>query len=460
MGPVREQQRNGSAPAETAVTSPPPQPEEIPAMARWRQTAQKIRTHKVVRGGAWVAAATLIWHVSNFAFNSVAARFLGPADFGSLAAVVALLYGASPIMYSVQTVASKLTTSLVESGKLAQVRGLLRFYALRLAFAGLVVGAMVVLFSGALARFLHVESGTPIALLALALTISVPVNVQRGVLQGSMRYRRYATSVGSEAVVKLTAAIVVLVWLWPSVEGAVLTVGIAAVAALIVNGILIRFLPAPRAKVKPIAHPYRYSLLTLASLTLLALMLSADVLAAKRYLDADTAGLYAAVSLAGKIVFFATSALSLVLFPWFSSRTERGLDAKAGLSGGLGLIAGISVVVIAIYAFFPEAVITPLFGAEYNAIDGDLPWMGLAFACYATVYLMATYLLSRASTFGIGVLAVTLVGQLGGLFAFHSSITQIIAVEIAAFGAAALVLTTYAIARGNGAPAPAREGPA
>lgn len=441
--------------AGTPTAAPLPTTGEITEpVARWRALAQRFRSHKVVRGGAWVAGATMVWHVSNFAFNSVAARFLGPADYGSLAAVVALLYGASPVMYSVQTVASKITTSLVERNHWDRIRRLLRFYTVRLAFASFVVAALVVLFSGAVARFLHVDSRAPIILMAVALMVSVPVNAQRGVLQGSMRFGRYATSIVTEAGVKLGAVVVILVWLWPTVEGAALAVAVAAAGALLMNESLIRFLPAPRGVVEAIPHPYRYSLLTLASLIILALLLSADVLAAKRYLDADTAGLYAAVSLAGKIVFFATSALSLVLFPWFSSRRERGLDARAGLRAGLALIGAVATVVLAIYFLVPQLIITPLFGAEYNAIDGDLPWMGLAFGFYAVVYLIATYLLSQSSTFGLSVLSLTLLAQLTGLFAFHSSITQIIAVQLAVFGASALILTTFAAIRGG--PVPAR----
>jgi O-antigen/teichoic acid export membrane protein len=180
-------------------------------------------------------------------------------------------------------------------------------------------------------------------------------------------------------------------------------------------------------------------------------MLSVDVLAAKRYLDPDTAGLYAAVSLSGKIVFFATSALSLVLFPWFSSRREQGLDAKAGLLGGLGLIAAVSLVLIAVYFLVPELVVKPLFGPDYLSIDGHLGWMAIAFAFYAIAYMSATYLLSQASLFGAYTLAFALAAQLGGLYVFHNSITQIIAVQAAVFAAAALVLGGYSARLASGA---------
>jgi O-antigen/teichoic acid export membrane protein len=411
--------------------------------AAWRAHARRITSHQVVRGGVLIAAATLLWHLSNFAFNSVAARLLGPADYGNLAAVIALLYGASPILNSVQTVASRVTTKLEEDGEWSRIRSLMRFYGIRLAFASLLFAALIALFSGPVSRFLRVSSPVPIAMMGVALMIAVPVNLQRGVLQGTMRFRRFAMSLVTEATVKLAVAIVLLVWLWRSVNGAVLAVVVSALGALVANWALMRFLPVSRGRVDPIPHPYRYSLLTLVSLTLLAVLLAADVLAAKRYLDAETAGLYAAVSLSGKIVFFSTSALSLVLFPWFSSRSERGLDSRAGLGGGLALIGISSVVLVTIYFLAPELVVRPLFGSDYLSIDGHLGWIGIAYAFYAVVYLSTTYLLSQANSFGVAALAVALVLELAGLFAFHASISQIVAVLVAVFGAAALVLGVY-----------------
>jgi O-antigen/teichoic acid export membrane protein len=332
----------------------------------------------VFRGGAFVLGSTLVWHLSNFAFNSISARLLGPASYGSLAAVVAVLYVAGPLFVSIQTVTCRLTIRLGTRDQLERMRGLLRFYGLRLSLAALVLASAMAISSSTLARFLHVPSELPIAILGIAFLFAAMTHLQRGVLQGSLRFGRYAISTISEATAKIGATVVLLLWVWRSIEAAVLAIAIGAFVAVGVNSLLLRFLPRSRSPVEPIRHPFRYSFVTLSCLLLLALLLSVDLLAAKRYLDPHQAGVYAAVSLAGKIVFFATSALTLYLFPLFSERQERGLDARRPLVNALALLISASAVLVATYFVAPEIVIGPLFGSAYSEAGHYIRWMAIA----------------------------------------------------------------------------------
>ena len=67
-----------------------------------------------------------------------------------------------------------------------------------------------------------------------------------------------------------------------------------------------------------------YSVTALLTYGLLALMLSSDTLIAKHYLSNHQAGLYAGVSLTGKIAYFAASSLFVVAFPLFSRHHDQG----------------------------------------------------------------------------------------------------------------------------------------
>jgi O-antigen/teichoic acid export membrane protein len=398
-----------------------------------------------LRGGALVMGSTLVWHLSNFAFNSVSARILGPTSYGTLAVVVALLYVASPLFFSIQTVTSRMTTRLAARGELGELARLIPCYGRRLALAGLLIAVVVALSSSGLASFLRVSSAAPIAILGLALLFAAITHFQRGVLQGTMRFERYALSTICEAIAKIGACLVLLLLLWRSVDAAVLAIAVGTLVGMLVNYVLLRFLPASRRHLQPIAHPFRYSLVTLSCLLLLAALLSVDLLAAKRYLDPHAAGLYAAISLSGKIVFFATSALAVYLFPVFSERQERGLDSKRPLSVALCCLAGGSALLLGVYFLAPQMVVMPLFGAHYAAAGTYVGWMAAAFSAYAVVYLMATYLLSQQSSLVTPVLAIGAFVQLGGLYAFHSSITDIITVQFVVMLSLALAMTTLAM---------------
>ena len=75
-----------------------------------------------------------------------------------------------------------------------------------------------------------------------------------------------------------------------------------------------------------------YSATALGTYGLLALMLSSDTLVAKHYLSNYQAGLYAGVSLAGKIGYFAASSLFVISFPVFSRYHDQGLAGSNGCS--------------------------------------------------------------------------------------------------------------------------------
>jgi O-antigen/teichoic acid export membrane protein len=402
----------------------------------------RLTKNTFVRGGVLVLGSTLAWHLSNFAFNSVSARILGPSSYGTLAAVVAMLYVASPLFVSVQTVASRITTKLASRGEWSRLSGLARYYALRLAVVGLALAAVVALSSSAIATFLRVPSPTPIAFAAVALVFASVTHLQRGLLQGSMRFERYALATLAETGAKIATALVLLLWVWHSVDAAVLAIVLGSLFGLIANIFLLRFLPPAHGQFEPIPHPVRYSLLTLSCLLFMALLLSVDVLAAKRYLDPHSAGLYAAVSLSGKIVFFGASALVLYLFPIFSDRREQGLDARGALGGALCLLSAGSVAVLAIYFLVPQIVVGPLFGPGYQDAATYIGPAGAAFIACAVVYLTSMYLLSQENWTASPVLAATVVADVCGLYTFHASITQLIAVQGVVFATSALLLTT------------------
>lgn len=400
----------------------------------------------LVRGGTLLVAATLLWHASNFAFNAVAARLLGPRGYSELAAAVVLLYVASPILVSVQTIASRATTALEVHGRTAEIRPALVAYVRRIAFVAALLCGGLALASSDIARFLRLHSGVPIAILGVGLCLSLFTHCQRGVFQGTQRFDRVAASTAAEATAKVVGAVALLT-VWRSVDSAVAAIPFAAACGLAVNTLLLRFLPKSTHDPEPVALPNAgyQSAASLLTFVVLALLLSADILAAKRYLPPSTAGIYAAVSLCGKVVYFATSAASLLLFPHFSERHEQKRDGRKILGASLGVVAVLSGTLVAVYFLAPAVVVIPLYGSGYRAAEPYLGRIAIAFAFYALAYLAATYLLARRSWLGAAGLSVAALVQLAGLYSFHGSIREVVTVQIVVLGAAAFALVTLAL---------------
>jgi O-antigen/teichoic acid export membrane protein len=398
-----------------------------------------------LRGGALVVASTGVWQCSNFVFNAAGARLLGPSKYGALAASISLLYLVGPVFVSIQTVASREATSFAAAGERAQLRYRLDRLSAWVGVSGGLLAAALIALSRPISGFLHIASPLPVILGALALPLLALTHLQRGVLQGTRRFGRYAASTVVEALSKLLVALVLFGSLWRDPAAGMLAVVIAAGCGLIVNAILLRFLPkgpstAPRARTSS-----RYSAMVLATLVLLALLMSDDTLAAKRYLDPHAAGVYASVSVTGKIVFFATSALSYFLFPFFSARHEVGRDGRARLAAALGLVAGASCSLTLLFFVAPRVVMTAVLGTAYASVGRYLGWMGIAFGLYAVVYLVAMYLLAQRRADVVAVLAFVALVQLAAFSHFHASISQLIDVMIAAFSVAVVALVGAAL---------------
>ena len=418
----------------------------LPSVARLRRAEWLSRRSAFLRGGVLVFGANLVWNASNFAFNAIAARSLGPRSYGELAAAVVLLYVASPVLVSVQTVVSRVATALDVRGEQDLLRSALALHLKRLAFVATVIAGALALSSSAVARFLRLDSGIPIAIVGVGLCLSLFPHCQRGVLQGTQRFDRLAASVAVEATAKVVGAIALLT-VWHSTDAAVTAIPLSAACGLAINALLLRCLPdsVSGSRAALTLHAGSQTVATLATFLLLALLLSADVLAAKRYLPSNLAGIYAAVSLCGKIVYFATSAISLLLFPHFSARRERNRDSRRPFVASLGVVAVCSAVIVAAYFAVPQVVVRVLYGPTYKAAAPYLGWIAVAFAAYALAYLAATYLLAQRSWAGAGALAVVTLGQLASLYALHGSIGEIVAVQVAILGSAALGLIFLAL---------------
>lgn len=402
---------------------------------------------RLVGGAALVMGATLAWHASNFTFNVVAARSLSSSDYGDLAAAVALLYIVSPLFVSVQTVASRLTTERATAGKLSELRALARYYGVRLALAALVVASAVAAASPALAHALHIRQPVALVVVAASLPLAVVVHMQRGVFQGVERFGRFGLSTAAEAVIKVVTAVVFVAWVWPSVAGAVLGVAAGLLAALILNAFLLRFLPRSPTYARPAEHPYRYSLAAVASLSLLALLLSLDVVAAKRFLSPQQAGLYAAIALGGKVVFFATSGINWIVFPRFSRLIDEGVDARPLLRRAFLVTGLVGAAICAAYFSAPRMFVAVLFSSRYPSAGHYMGAIAIGYAGYCVAYTGAIYLLALRALRGTAALALAVIAQVAAFALFHSAVGDLVAVQVGVLCSAGLTLALLCLTR-------------
>jgi len=156
-----------------------------------------------------------------------------------------------------------------------------------------------------------------------------------------------------------------------------------------------------------------------------------DVILVKHFLTPFDAGIYAALSTLGKIIFFASSPISSVMFPVVAGRSAKGEGYLKIFWGSLGLTLFVSGSAVGIYYLFSDFAINILYGSAYLAASRDLVWMGLFMLVYTLALLLVNFSLSLGKTRIIVFPVLAAFGQAILLWIFHSSILEVIQVSLA-----------------------------
>jgi O-antigen/teichoic acid export membrane protein len=158
-------------------------------------------------------------------------------------------------------------------------------------------------------------------------------------------------------------------------------------------------------------------------------MLNIDVIIVKKFFDAEQAGLYAGLSLLGKVILYATGPLTLVSLTFFSG-SEHTHNKKNILlfSALLSLFIGGCASVV--YYLFSDLVVQVIFGAKFSDI-GQYVWLTAVFgSLYSVVSLLAQYAVTKLRYFSAFSI-VALAAQVLGLYLFHNSFYDVLRVNTA-----------------------------
>ena len=303
------------------------------------------------------------WRIS--ATTSAWPGMLGPADFSHAAAAVTILMLVSAITLAFQLVCTKLVAKeATVQGKAAVYQRLRK----RAWAIGIGLGVFMVLASSVLTAYLRLSSPWIIILLAVGLTIYVPLGVKRGGLQGTCRFKGLSWNMAAEAIFKFVAAMV-LMRLGFGVLG--------AVAAISASVVLAYWLPdAARELREPVVVPAQPAPVGEAMQAIVffvgqVIISNIDILMVKHFFRPDVAGLYAAIALVGRLLYFGAWSIVSAMFP-VSAEAKTKAQGQPLLALPLLMVTAMSAVFVLLLAAFPEVVFRSLFGTHFPTAVGGL----------------------------------------------------------------------------------------
>jgi O-antigen/teichoic acid export membrane protein len=390
------------------------------------RSAPSFSARSVFNASALVFAASMMLSVGGFAFHAIASRKLGVSDYGALYALISLY---SLAIVPIGLFSPVVTKYAAEFGALhddSHVRGLIDLVVRGFAFFGLAYIVAAVAFAVPLGAFLKIP-GWEIPVVGGMCAIGVLSVALRAVAQGVHDYRAYGLSMASEGIGKV---IVLAIF---AILG--LTIFRGTLAFLIGMGAGACFAAAPLVRrysavvSSPIVLDWkRIFATTIASTSVtltMTLMGFGDVIIVKHFFPSDQAGLYSAVSLCAKILFYFVGFVPAILIPQATHRHARGERTRRTLWAAVIFVSVVSLAGVVFYRFFGYIVLHALVG---KAFDGGLPLLptyagAMAFLAITTTlgaYAMATHRLAF-----IAPLLIATVGTLGAIALVHPSLAVV-----------------------------------
>ena len=177
---------------------------------------------------------------------------------------------------------------------------------------------------------------------------------------------------------------------------------------------------------------------------------SSDVILVKHFFSSHDAGIYAALSTLGKIIFFAAGPIGAVMFPLVSKRSAKGENYKRVFKFSFVATVFLSGAILSVYLLFPSLAIQLLYGSLFLEASSLLLWFGIFITFFTLASLIINYTLSLGRTRVVIFPAIAAVFQIVLIWFFHDSLFSIILISILVNALLLVALLIYSIYSNNG----------
>jgi O-antigen/teichoic acid export membrane protein len=411
--------------------------------AGWRRLANS----EFVRHGALIFASTSLVNVLSFAFHVLVSRRLGVAAYGSLNALLAGLTIFAVPSLILATIVVKYAAEFRALGDARRLRALTVRVATGLSAVALGVALAGAAASPLIGAFLHVSDLGAIVLTIAMLALNLVLPALRGILQGIEDFRAFAISAVVEAAVKIVLAVGLTAIGW-GLRGALAAWLFGTLVAFGYTGLTLwlRYRGiAPVSLLLDFARLVRTSAGVAVAMFCVTSLTYVDVIVVKHVFDAETAGLYGATALAGKMLFYLVGFVPAVLLPRAANLALSGKPVLPVLLQALGMVAVLAGGGLFLYASVPALVVSALAGGAFVAAAPLLFPYGVAATLLAALNTVVLFKLGiHRFDFVVPLAAIALL-ELIAIALFHDTPQRVIQILIVA-NACGLLAVLYRVA--------------
>lgn len=398
-----------------------------------KDQAKEILKNPLISGSAVIFTGSLIGNLFHFLFNLLISRNLSVVDYGILISLISLSSLPALAFNSLMPITVNFAASYMANDEYDKVRGLYSRISKLMIFSGLFFVLLFSLFSTTIAQFIHlIGKESLIILTGFIVFLGFMVLVNLAFLQAKLEFKYVSFMTFLGGFLKFLSALG-LIFIGYGVGGVLMGLIVGGFISFFVSIIPLKFIFHKSVKSVNVGIK---EILSYASPTTIALFcmtsfITTDILLVKHYFSESEAGLYAGLALIGKVVFYFSAPIGMVMFPLAVKKFARNESHHRLLFASLLLVLIPSLALTLFYFVAPEFTIRFfLKNKEYLAVSDKIGLFGLYMTLYSLLSILVNFYLSIKKTqVYIPVLIGSLL-QILLILLFHSSLLHVITISL------------------------------
>jgi O-antigen/teichoic acid export membrane protein len=392
----------------------------------------KLFRHELISGSIYIFLGTTIASFLAFLLNMFYARTLSYADYGTYSSLLSIITLLVIPCGALTAVIVRYATQFFTKGENERAGAFYKKSFIYLFVFVLILFFGLILLYPVTSKFLKINEFGFIVLTGLAVAISYLANLNIAFIQSLLRFRL----MGSIYVIAGLARIiggVFLVYLGFRVWGALASYVILAVVYFFISVIPLKSVIKNAGREVNIGTKdfTSYAIPTSIAILSLSSFISTDVLLVKHFFGAAEAGFYGGLSLVGKVIFYFTGPIAIVMFPLIVKKHAQNEKYNKLFYSALTLVLLASLAITTFYFLFPEFTIKLFLGGRGYLVM--VPFLGI-FGIFLTIFslnnVFVNFFLSIKRTLVWTIVLFWAIAQILGIWFFHGSFDQVIYVSI------------------------------
>lgn len=390
---------------------------------------KSLISHDLISGSFYIFVGSMFANLLAFLLNLFLARNLNYADYAIYATLLSVINLFSIPANSLNAIVSKFATVYFVSNQKDKLKQLyIVFFKFVLGVCLFLIIFFITLIP-VIGKFLNIDNPVYLTVTVISICLFYLSNLNNALLQSLLKFGFLSVLTSFGGILKIATG-VVLVYAGYRALGGILAVVIMTLGMYLISYVPLLTILKTKSSGKinlNIEEIRMFAIPTFVTIVCMTSFTSIDVILVKHFFRADLAGLYAGLSLIGKVIFYFTFPIPVVMFPLLIKRHTTGKGFLNLFYLSLIIVAIPSLLITAFYFIRPEFVINIFLGGRnYLLVSRYLGIFAIFLSVFSLVNVFVNLFLSLNYTkvFMPVVLAALL--QILLINLFHADFNQVI----------------------------------